>query len=251
MAQKQELVKHEQGELAMSSSNGDALLQIIASAVRDPQVDVAKMSALLDLKERVDAQQAKIEFNAAFSRLQMKLPRVTKNGTIDLGRGKPIPFAKWEDVDAVIRPILASEGFSLSFTCAPTTGHVEMTGHLRHLAGHEECSTMQLPPDAGPGRNALQAIGSSHSYGKRYIAVDMLNIITVGADDNATGAGFITQDQGDKIRDLMEACDLDAAGKSAFLEFMHVDQISQIQKYDYERGVQALQKKLLKVRAGR
>ncbi len=217
------------GELA-PANGGDAFLQVIAAAARDPQVDPAKLTALLELRERLDARQAKIEFNQAFARLQTKLPRVAKNGTIDLGRGKPIPFAKWEDVDAAIRPFLAEEGFALSFTGEPNASGVSMTCHLRHIMGHEETSTMQLPPDSGPGRNALQAIGSSHSYGKRYLACDMLNIVTKGTDDDGRATGFITDEQALQVHDMISECGLDKARVGKLLAIAGVNAVQHIQK---------------------
>jgi hypothetical protein len=49
-----------------------------------------------------------------------------------------------------------------------------------------------LPADVGKGRNDVQAIGSSVSYGKRYAAMAMLNLITRGLaedDDGQAGGG--------------------------------------------------------------
>jgi hypothetical protein len=237
------LTTTQHGEVAIPPA-GDSFLAVIAAAARDPQVDPAKMTALLELKERIDAKQAEIEFNRAFSRLQLKLPRVKKNGTIDLGRGKPIPFAKWEDVDAVIRPILAEEGFALSFTGEPNTSGVTMTCHLKHVMGHAQTSTMQLPPDAGPGRNALQAIGSSHSYGKRYLACDILNIITEGADDNGRASGFISNEQALQVRDMISECGLDKARVGKLLAIAGVTSVEHIQKHQFDAIIESLRSTL-------
>lgn len=218
-------------------------LEVIASAARDPQVDVAKMSALLELKERVDAKQAEIEFNRAMARLQPRLPRIKKNGTIDLGRGKPLTFAKWEDIDTAIRPIVTSEGFTLSFTSEPTPAGVLMVCTVSHILGHSKSSKMQLPADSGPGRNGLQAIGSSRSYGKRYLTCDMLNIVTEGADDDGNSVGFITDQQSDSIMSLIDECGMDAAAQSKFLEFMSAKAISEIQARDFKKAITALEAK--------
>jgi len=247
----EEIVVQQPGELATR----DPFLDFLERASIDPRVDPAKLGALLEVKERVDARSAKQEFNASFARLMLKMPRVQKNGTISLrtkdGENKgSLPFAKWEDVDRIIRPLLAEEGFSLSFTCEPTVNVVQMTGHLKHVAGHEECSTMQLPPDAGPGRNSLQAIGSSHSYGKRYIAFDMLNIITVGKDDDGNGAGAVSDKQANTITDMLNACELGPDRTEKFLKFAGASCIEEIQKYRYDDVMQRLRQELRKKQAG-
>lgn len=244
-----ELQKVESGEVARREPT---FMEIVADAARDPKVDVAKMGELLALQERVQAREAEMEFNRAMTRLQPKLPRIKKDGSIDLGRGKPIKFAKWEDIDAAIRPIITGEGLSLSFTSKPTDKGVLMTCTVSHILGHSKSSEMQLPPDAGPGRNALQAIGSSRSYGKRYLTCDMLNIITEGADDDGNKTGTLTDDQARKVNDMMNACELDAASTKKFLEFAGAEAVEGIQKYRFDDVMQSLRKKLrLKQESGK
>ncbi|WP_371924668.1 ERF family protein [Pseudomonas sp. R5(2019)] len=45
-----------------------------------------------------------------------------------------------------------------------------------HRDGHREQTAMLLPVDIGKGRNAVQAVGSSTTYGKRYVMCALLNI---------------------------------------------------------------------------
>ena len=59
---------------------------------------------------------------------------------------------------------------------------------------------MQLPADAGPGRNGLQALGSARQYAKRYLFCDVLNIVTVGLDDDASSISFIDERQQKLLR---------------------------------------------------
>lgn len=190
------------------------LLSAIVTMACDPKVDVAKLDALLKMQERLEERQAEREFAAAYSRLSAKLPRIKKEGTIDLGKddkGKArgaIPFARWEDIDKIIRPLMAEEGFSLLFTSlqrAETGGGLIVTGTLMHRDGHSRSASMPLPLDTGPGRNNLQAGGSTLSYGKRYCAEMLLNIVREGADDDgrAGGAKRITPDQLAELRRLM------------------------------------------------
>ena len=84
-----------------------------------------------------------------------------------------------------------------------------MTGILMHRDGHREETTMLLPVDIGKGRNAVQAVGSSTTYGKRYVMCALLNITTGEMqDDDGHGAG----DTGDDLRvqvvtDILERVD--------------------------------------------
>jgi hypothetical protein len=59
-----------------------------------------------------------------------------------------------------------------------------MTCRLTHRDGHcEECTTPAAPPDTGPGRNAVQAIGSTLTYLQRYSLVMLLGLATGDAPD--------------------------------------------------------------------
>lgn len=231
---------------ALATRDGGAaptILEVIAQAARDPKVDVAKMGELLALKERIEAREAEMEFNRAMARLAPKLPIIKKRGVIDLGGKGKIPFARYEDLDRAIRPILTDEGFTLSFTSEPAPTGVLMVCTLAHILGHSTTSRMQLPADQGPGRNALQAIGSSRSYAKRYLACDILNIITEGQDDDGQAAGYLTAEQLDQMTTLVDACDLKEEGRKKFLAFAQADRLEHIQQRDFARCCEALKKK--------
>lgn len=174
-------------EQAVAEGQGP-LLSAIVHLAKDPTVDVAKLQALLEMQERLEERQAQVSFNRALARLPKLV--VKKNGLIDLGKGKAIPFARWEDMAAVIEPALVAEGFRLMFDTAITAdGRTMVIGHLLHADGHSRSATLPLPADTGPGRNSLQAVGSTLSYGKRYCTEMLLNVIREGEDDDGRTGG--------------------------------------------------------------
>jgi hypothetical protein len=226
------------------------LLGVIARAAADPTVDVAKMQALLEMQERLQERQAKAEFNSALARLTGRLPHVKKSGRIDLidknGVNKgSIPFAKWEDMDAVIRPLLEAEGMFLTFTSRPRTaegGGLVVSGTLAHRDGHSITAEMPLPLDTGPGRNNLQATGSTLSYGKRYCAEMLLNIVREGDD---TDGNFRDQEviEPAKVKQISDLLSETKSNRDAFLRFMGVDKVEDIQVFDFPRAINALNAK--------
>ena len=232
-----------------------SIMEIISAVAANPEVDVAKMRELLALKLDVERRDAEIAFNQAMARVQPRLPRVKKNGRIsypgkDGHAGMNTPYARWEDIDTAIRPLLTEEGLSLSFTAQPSPSGVLMTCTISHIQGHSKSSQMQLPPDAGSGRNALQAIGSSHSYGKRYLTLDMLNIITEGEDSDGGKAYPLTADQLNNVRSMVDACELKGQPLKAFLTFAGAATVEMIQQLRYEDVMQALRKKQKQMQGG-
>ncbi len=215
----------------------DSLLPAIITLARDPATDVAKFDALLRIQRELLADQARQEAIQAFARLSAAMPRVKKSGVIDLGEEKgtgkkrgTIPFAKWEDIDKVIRPLLAAEGFTLSFnsTARPEAGGgLVVTGELMHRNGHVRSASIPLPLDTGPGRNNLQAMGSTLSYGKRYCAEMLLNIVRESEDDDGVkgGTAYVTPEQCEDLQMLIRETGTD---EIRFLHTMGVSELGQI-----------------------
>lgn len=166
------------------------LLQVISRAASDPACDLDKMERLLAMQERMLARTAQAEFAADMSAMQAELPSIGERGDA-AGRYK---FALWEDINQAIKPILQKHGFSLTFR-TDTADKVMVTGVLSHRAGHREETSITLPSDASGNKNAVQAVASSVSYGKRYTAGALLNLTSHGEDDDAfssVGAPDIT-----------------------------------------------------------
>jgi hypothetical protein len=164
------------------------LLAVIERAARDPAVDIDKMERLIAMQERVSARNAEVAFAEAFAELQPDLPAISKNGQI-VHKGQVISeFAEWEDINKAITPVLSARGFSLSFKPEQSGSGVAVTGILRHRLGHHESATLSLPTDTSGAKNAVQSVGSTLSYGKRYVATLLLNLTTEGDDDDGSSA---------------------------------------------------------------
>lgn len=191
-----QIVPKEAAEIVPVSESA-AIFQIIERAARDPNVDIDKMQRLMEMHERVQASRAKSAFDSELALLQPKLPTIDEKGRIvvrdKIDKDKIIQstsYALWEDINESIRPYLAEHGFALSFrTGLSADGRVTVTAILSHRDGHREETMMVLPHDSTGSKNAVQAVGSSTSYGKRYTACALLNITSRGEDDDAKSTG--------------------------------------------------------------
>ena len=234
-----------------------ALLSAIIQMSRDPSVDVAKLEALLGMQERMERRQAEALFNQAFIRLQRRLPRIKKNGTLeypinkndqDGPKRKISNFTRYEDIDEAIRPLLDEEGFAVSFNTAPRSGDgggLLVTCIIRHEGGHLTETVIPVPLDTSGGKNNLQGYGSTMKYGQRYALTAALNIISEGVDDDGVRGGmrFITDAQVGQIEALIRQSGSD---RTAFLRWAGVDDLTEVQAKDYTALVNALNAKLAK-----
>lgn len=162
------------------ASEAVGMLPMIERAARDPNVDVDKMERLMSMMERVESRHAEAAFATDLAEMQDELPSIGERGNA-AGR---YTYALWEDINAAIKPVLKRHGFALSFRTDFTDG-ISVTGVLSHKGGHKIDTTIKLPADASGNKNAVQAVASSVSYGKRYTAGALLNLTSHGEDDDA------------------------------------------------------------------
>lgn len=200
----QQIIEHQESAVA-AQPEATTILQVIQRAAADPQCDIEKMERLMAMHERMQAKTAQTEFNSALASMQCDIPSIAERGE---GHNK-ITYATLEDINDVIKPIMQRYGFAMSFKVEHAQAGISVTGILMHRAGHREETTMLLPSDTSGSKNAVQAVASSVSYGKRYVMCAMLNITTRGEDDDGYAAvpvATITEQQAKSITALLAKC---------------------------------------------
>jgi len=228
--------------LAVPHAPPQNLLAVIAKAVSNPDLDVAKMERLLAMHREIVQEDRRVAFAAAMARLQAKLPQITKEGRIVVKGTERSRYARIEDIDVAIRPLLAGEGFSLSFDTESKDGKSFLiSAKLSHDQGHEETKSILLPMDASDYRSNVQSIGSTVSYGKRQLIKLHLNLIERDEDDDGSGgAQPITESQAADLEAMLTEVKAD---KGKFLVFMGVGEVKDILARDMKKATNALEVK--------
>jgi hypothetical protein len=177
--------KHTETAAPVAHHDG-SIVNVIAAAAANPDVNVDKLERLLAMQERIMERDARAAYSAALADMQPKLPAICMGGK---NTHTDKAYSRLEDINGAIRPILAEHGFALSFRIGRDANTVIVTGVLSHREGHSEETSIHLPADTGAGRNAVQAVGSSVTYGKRYTATALLNLTSGEEDDDGIAAG--------------------------------------------------------------
>lgn len=220
----------------------DPMVSMIERIAMDPQSDLSKLERMLEMKEKVDAQHAKAAFDAAFSRASAEFPEIPLRGE---NKHQKTRYALLKDILSGVRPILSKHGLALSFATEVDDAFVTVTAELSHEGGHSKRNSIPLPRDTGAGRNAVQAVGSSQTYGQRYTAQAILGL-SLGEDteDDGAGAGSatsITEDQFAALRDLVEKAEAD---EGKLLAFFKIDHLGELQASRYGEADAMLRKKI-------
>jgi len=251
------------------SGSPSTVLALIERVALDPHADVEKLERMMAMYERLKAKEAELAYNAAKGRILRKLAgiKIVKNRSVlyEIEKGKPqkgtyeaFKYAPLEEIDKHLRPLLVEEDMDLSYSDEPREGAgILIRGRLKHLpGGHYEDSFMPAPPDTTGGKSDVQAVGSTNSLLRRYVACNIFNIVVVGDDDDGIGR-TIDETQAETILDLIKKV---KAGPK-FLKYMKAQSIEEagsleaavatIAARDYRKAIGTLEEQIAKAEAGR
>lgn len=203
------IMPEQRRQVAAPISTETSIIAVISRAAADPACDIDKLERLMAMHERMQARDAEAEFNAAMAAMQSDIPSIAERGAIVVNGQKRSDYATFEDINDVIKPIMQQHGFAITFKVENVASGLSVTGILMHRAGHRENTTMLLPLDTSGSKNAVQAVGSSTSYGKRYVMSALLNLTTRGEDDDGHAAvptANVTAVQAGAITALLARC---------------------------------------------
>jgi hypothetical protein len=227
------------------------LMSVISKLAENPS-NVDSIQKLIDMQERIMQKNAEMAFNSDYAELSKEIKPIEKTGSVDYkdkstGRNeKAFDYAKLENIDKAIRPLLSKFGFTLSFETAQRQsdgGGLIVTGILSHRDGHSRKASIPLPLDSSGGKNNLQAMGSTLSYGRRYTTCMLLNIVTEGEDDNGSSFDKISIEQAAILDNLINET---KSNKAGFLEYFGANSVLEIRADSYKEAIHMLNKKVKK-----
>ncbi len=205
-------------------------------------VSISDMKELVALAKDFEANQARKAFNEAFAAFKSEAVKIIKGTEVKDGPLKGKFHANLFDVVNGTTPFLSKHALAISWRLSkdePTW--MEVTCTLRHALGHSESVSMGAAPDTGPGRNAIQARGSTKTYLERYTATAILGLAAQDADtDGASSYERVTDKQ---AADLQALIDEVGANKIQFLKYLKVDALKDINADAYRDCVKLLEEK--------
>lgn len=226
----------ENNQQLATTDQATSIINVIASAAENPEVDVLKLEKLLDMQERVMNKNAEMAFNSAMAELQPQLPTIHKSK-----KGHNSSYAPYEEIDKKIRPLYTKHGFALSFNSKKQDAMVTYFGTVSHKDGHSKTSEIELPADNSGSKNAIQAVGSTVSYAKRYLVGMLFNIVTTDEDDDAQGAnGYITPEQKQELINLQQQVGADTV---KFLKHFNVNSLDVLPAKQFNQAIVMLKAK--------
>lgn len=221
-----------------------SLLEVIGRAAADPNVDVAKMRELLALKREIDAEEEAARFAAALLDAQREMLPIKKDRQNDHTKSW---YATLEKVSKAVDRIAQKHGFSQAWGTAdsPIPGHYRVVCDL----SHGKCTRryfLDLPSDTagakGTGnKSAVQGVGSTMSYGRRYLKVMMFDLVIEGEDKDGNrqkpAVSLISQEQ---VEQLIEQCEAVSCPKEKLCDHLRIDGLAKLPAARFDEAVRAL-----------
>jgi len=238
-----EMVIQEETPLpAVHNDTGDEIMAIIKAVATNPDVDVKKMKAIMDMKIQHEDREAEKAFARDFVTMKPHLPKVIRNKRNDQTKSK---YADLDTILDTVEPILAEYGFSVAFDVNQTKEDVTAICELMHKAGHIKETSFTVPLDdkgiAGKvNKTAVHATASASSYAERYALCKRLAIRT--GDDNDGNAAqkkaeeLVSEIQAEIITDALMNCN--DTTKDWFTETFEA--ANQVKKVNFEKLVARL-----------
>ncbi|MCT4369082.1 ERF family protein [Yangia mangrovi] len=168
----------------------DPMVAMIERIVLNPDADLDKLERMLAMKERMDAQSAKVAFAKALSGARSSFPPIHKDAMVDFTSAKGRTHYRHETlagIAKVIDPVMAEHGLSYRFRTDQASGGVKVTCVIAHADGHSEETSLFAQPDTSGNKNGFQSIGSAVTYLQRYTLKAALGL-SAEVDDDAHAA---------------------------------------------------------------
>lgn len=224
-----------------------SMLAMIYRAARDPDIDVSKMSQMMEMAERMEKRQAEQAFDNAMMDAQEEMGPVRTDAGNKQTNSK---YATYAALDRAIRPVYTKHGFSISYNTGESSASdmLRVLALVAHKAGGRRTYTIDMPADGkgakgGDVMTRTHATGSAYSYGQRYLLKGIFNIIVSDHDDDgnaASGNGVVSDDQVSTLAELLDRFNADVP---KFCQYFKINAVKDLPAKRYREAVEMLNHK--------
>jgi hypothetical protein len=179
-----EIVQVQPAKTELAPSSPVAAAMQILGANKD--FDVDKLSAILELQMKHEANEARKAYHEAMSQFQVEKPNIIKSKD-----GHNCKYAGLSDIVSAIAPVLTRYGLSHAWETERTDKEVKVICRITHVLGHSEETWLSAPSDTSGSKNAIQAIGSTITYLQRYTLKAALGLAEADQDDDGNAGGNV------------------------------------------------------------
>jgi hypothetical protein len=213
----------------VQQSEAGALMTIIERISTMPELDLDRVERLFAMHQQMLAKQAEKEFNDAMALTQGRIQSVV------VDRENAHTHSWYATLDAIhekAKPIWTASGFSVVSRIADSAkpDHIKVICEVRN-GSHKEVHEKDWPLDTagakgGANKTAIQGMGSTSTYARRYTELMIFDIAIKGMDkDGNNNIPELTQKAADWLAYIQECTDMNMLQKryaEAFRDLQNV-----------------------------
>lgn len=207
---------------------------------------VEQLKELVGLHERIEERQARKAYFDAMAKFQAKCPPIKRSSVAKFntrgGGEMSYTFAALDEIATTVNPILTECGLSYTWDSKVEGGTITCVCTVRHVFGHHEAATIQLPTDSASAMSSQQKVGAALTFARRLSLTQALGLTTTDDDIDGrdTSGGNITEEQ---VHELVKLSTEVKANMPAFLKYCGVASIDQIPASKFADAVALLERK--------
>lgn len=141
---------------------------------------VDALEKLMEMQTKWEAKEASKAFKQAMVDFQADKPKLVKTEKAHNSKYNPLP-----KIQEAVDPVLSAHGLTYRWEQEEVDGRIRITCVVSHILGHSERTYLTAPADTSGSKNAIQSIGSTVSYLKRYTLEGALGLSSDKDDDGA------------------------------------------------------------------
>lgn len=208
--------------------------------------DIDKLEKLMEMQMKWEENEAKKAYVSAMAGFRAECPSINKDMTVDYTSQKGRTTYKHASLAGTIeqiKDILGKYGLSHSWKTNQEGSLITVACTITHSQGHSESTSLSGTADSSGGKNTIQSIGSTVSYLQRYSLTSILGLASSESDDDGAGSEFITDEQVETLRELIQETKSDVG---AFLKYVKAENLGEILMVNYGKAESALKAKVKK-----
>ncbi len=160
-----------------------SIMDIVERAYAMPDLDLERISRLLELKERTETREAMRAYASAFVEFKRKPPEILKNKQVKYGNTQ-YKHATHDEACFKVAEALARHGLAHYWGVTQhEDGRLTITCSLLHVLGHRESVSMTGAPDTTGSKSMNQAIASTQTFWQRYTLLTITGLSTTDMPD--------------------------------------------------------------------
>ncbi len=187
METKNEIQKTEPGQMVPVDRDAPLMVQIIQMMQSGLKIDTDQMEKMIEISERVDANNARKAYNVAMAEFKKDPPQIFKDKFNTQYKSN---YSSLGNVTLTINAELSKYGLSATWRQAQKeNGWPDVTCIITHALGHSESTSMAAPPDDSGSKNPIQQIKSTISYLEQITLLSLTGLATEDMGNDGNGAG--------------------------------------------------------------